>query len=44
MMNIFADSLMIATRLDRDAERRVPAGKRRSGWFRRVRARLHPAA
>lgn len=43
MMNIFADSLMIATRLDRAAERRTPAVKRRFAWFRRVRARLATA-
>ena len=43
MMSIFADSLMIATRLDRDTERRKPAGNRRIGWFRRIRARLQAA-
>lgn len=43
MMTIFADSLMIASRLDRDFERRESAGRRRIGWFRRLRARLQAA-
>lgn len=43
MMTIFADSLMIASRLDWEAERRKPAGRQRFGWLRRFRARQAPA-
>ena len=43
MMSIFADSLMIATRIDREPARRKAAGLQRMRWFRRFRTRLQAA-